>query len=188
MDFAFEFDCASSSPSGGSSALEKTTLIELVDLYEAQPAAPALPALVVEGVYEGGAQVWEATTFLLAFLRDERSGGGRALSSARCVADLGCGAGQLACAALEARAPGGGGGGGSGGSAVSALLLTDLNAQVLRSVAAPAVRAVLARQAQRWEAASASAAPSSPPLVRVELVAGSWAAMLSSLSSPLAGH
>jgi hypothetical protein len=191
MEFAFKFEEGgpSSIPSDGDSRTSADApgtspeRIELVGLFDYQPAAPSLPALVVEGVYEGGAQVWEATTFLLAFLRDER-GGAEALSAARCVADLGCGAGRLACAALEACAPCGGGGG--GGGALRSLLMTDLNAQVLRSVAAPAVRDELARQAQQGRVALASAPAQHP--VHVELVAGSWSAILSSLSSPVAGQ
>jgi hypothetical protein len=82
---------------------------------------------VVSGRYEGGAKVWECTRDLLSYLRDDSPGGGAALlARPGCVvADVGCGAGLLGVAALQA--------------GVSHVLFADHDAGVLAGVTAPNV-------------------------------------------------
>ena len=155
ISFVFGFGEEGGDSRAGAEATDVPALppsaLEFVSLDDDRAASPPAAALVRAGEYEGGGTVWESTALLLAVLRARPA----LLDGAAAVADLGCGTGLLAREALARPR-----------ARLRALLLTDLNADVLRGAAAPALRADLARL---------GAAATLPD---VALIAGSWDALL----------
>lgn len=114
--------------------------------------ATDLPRDVVRGEYEGGAQVWECTSDLLAALPS------LPLRAAR-VLDLGCGAGLLGAAALRAGA--------------ARVVFSDLNRDVLERVTARTVSE--SRSSADVSVAGASGDARADAAL---FIAGSWDALL----------
>jgi hypothetical protein len=79
---------------------------------------------VIRGVYEGGAKVWECTLDVEHWIRGAGNG---AISAAKVVIDLGCGAGILGCAVMQV-------------NAASNLVFQDLNVEVLRQLTVPTIQ------------------------------------------------
>ncbi len=119
-------------------------------------ASAAAAPLVVADAYEGGASVWECTADVLRWL--ESAPAARRVRVRGCaVLDLGCGAALLGAWAARRGA--------------AAVVCQDLNAAVLRDVAAPTL-------ALNGAAAAGCA---------LTLLAGAWAAMAAALDGGAAG-
>lgn len=104
---------------------------------------------VISGLYEGGAKVWECTRDLLAHMATQPVVGSCAI-----VADIGCGAGLLGIAALQAGA--------------SQCLFSDMNESVLTHVTSPNIRVNLGIDG----------------FGRCSLLAGPWASVVAAASNP----
>jgi len=127
--------------------------------YDAPLRAPLTDSrLVIPGIYEGGGTIWEASLFLLSYLRERPEN----FQGAKNIADLGCGAAILAREALRNKQ-------------LCQLLLTDLNADVLCNVASPILRQELS------ESNTSSFSSSFHP--NIFLVAGSWSSLIHAIQT-----